>query len=167
MEVMGGKGNLVIIEGVQGSASNIDNFKGFRNVIKKYPNIKVISDQVGNYQREQATTVMENILKAHKKIDFVFAENDEMGFGALAAIKAAGRQKEIEVGSMDGQKEAIKAVIDGELAFTVKMPIFFPEALDVAVKILEDQKVDKVVLLPSVPITKKNAKEHYDPESIF
>lgn len=167
VEDMGGKGNLVIIQGVQGSASNIDNFKGFRSVIKKYPNIKVISDQVGNYQREQAITVMENILQAHKKIDFVFAENDEMGFGALAAIKTAGRQKEIKVGSMDGQKEAIKAVIDGQLAYTVKMPIFFPEALDVAVKILEGEKVDKVVLLPSVPIAKKNAKEHYDPESIF
>ncbi len=68
---------------------------------------------------------------------------------------------------MDGQKEAIKAVMDGEFAFTVKMPIFFPEALDVAVKILEGQKVGKVVLLPSVPVTKKNAKEHYDPQSIF
>lgn len=166
-EAMGSKGNLVIIQGVQGSASNIDNFKGFRSVIDKYPDIKIISDQVGNYQREQAITVMENILQAHKDIDFVFAENDEMGFGALAAIKAAARQNEIKVGSMDGQKEAIKAVIDGQLAFTVKMPIFFPEALDVAVEILEDKKVDKLILLPSMPITKKNAEEHYDPQSIF
>lgn len=167
VEAMGGKGNLVIIQGVQGSASNIDNFKGFRSVIEKNPDIKVISDQVGNYQREQAITVMENILQAHEDIDFVFAENDEMGFGALAAIKAANRQNQIKVGSMDGQKEAIKAVIDGEMAFTVKMPIFFPEALDEAVDILEGKKVEKEILLPSVPITKKNAEEHYDPQSIF
>ena len=166
-EVMGGKGNLVIIEGVQGSASNIDNFKGFRGVIEKYPDIRVITDQVANYQREQALNIMENILQAHKDIDFVFCENDEMGFGALAAIKAAGREDEIKVGSMDGQKEAIEAVINGELAFTVKMPIFFPEALDVAVEILEDKTVDREILLPSFAVTKENAEEYYNPEAIF
>jgi len=166
-EAMGGKGNLVIIEGVQGSASNIDNFKGFRSVIEKYPDIHVITDQVANYQREQALNIMETILLAHKDIDFVFAENDEMGFGVLAAIKTAGREDEIKVGSMDGQKEAIEAVMNGELAFTVKMPIFFPEALDVGVEILEGKTVDKKILLPSFPVTKENASEHYDPEAIF
>ena len=110
---------------------------------------------------------MENILQAHKDIDFVFCENDEMGFGALAAIKAAGREDEIKVGSMDGQKEAIEAVINGELAFTVKMPIFFPEALDVAVEILEDKTVDREILLPSFAVTKENAEEYYNPEAIF
>jgi ABC-type sugar transport system substrate-binding protein len=167
VDAMGEEGNLAIIEGVQGSASNIDNFKGFRSVIDEYPDIIVIADQVGNYQREQAITVMENILQAHDDIDFVFAENDEMGFGAIAAIQAADRQDEIQVGSMDGQKEAIKAVMDGDLAFTVKMPIFFPEALDVAVDILDGKKVDKKILLPNVPITPENAKEYYDPQSIF
>lgn len=166
-EAMGGKGNLVVIEGVQGSASNIDNMKGFGSVIEKYPDIHVITVQVANYQREQALDIMETILLAHKDIDFVFCENDEMGFGALAAIKAAGREDEIKVGSMDGQKEAIEAVINGELAFTVKMPIFFPEALDIAVEILEGKKVDKEILLPQFPITKENAAEHYDPKAIF
>ena len=71
MKALGGKGNVVIIEGVKGSISGQDRNKGFQEVLKRYPNVKLLASQPANFQRLNALQVMENLLQTHRQIDGV------------------------------------------------------------------------------------------------
>lgn len=166
-EALHGAGNVVILDGAPGGSSQIERRDGFLSVVKKTPGLKIIADQVGMWQREKAVQIMENLLQAHPKIDAVWCANDEMALGAVKAAKAAGRLDEMIITGLDGQKDAIKAVIDGEMGMTVRMPDNFPTALDVAVAVLTGQPYKQETIQPIIVVTKKNAEQMYNPKSIF
>ena len=89
---LGGKGNVVELEGVPGASAARDRGKGFGDEIATAPGIKIIVSQTANFDRTQGLNVMENILQAQPNIDAVFAQNDEMALGAVKAIQAAQPQ---------------------------------------------------------------------------
>src|SRR5207245_154431 len=91
---LNGKGNVVMLEGIPGSSAARDRGKGFRDGLKKFPGIKLVASQTADFDRAKGLAVMENILQAQKKIDAVFAQNDEMALGAVQAIEAAKRDRE-------------------------------------------------------------------------
>src|SRR3954462_5008148 len=109
---LNGKGNIVIIDGPPVSAVT-DRIKGFNEVIKKYPDIKVVAKQNGEGNREKALTVMEGTLTANKKIDAVFTINDEEAVGVQIAQEQASRQNEFFVVSVDGAPSAVDALKKG------------------------------------------------------
>jgi ribose transport system substrate-binding protein len=113
MKALGGKGNVVIIEGVKGSISNQDRTRGLTDVTKEYPNVKLLATQAGNFQRLNALQVMENLMQSFPQIDGVMAANDAMAIGAIEALDAANR-KSIVVG-INGTKEAVDVVKAGKL----------------------------------------------------
>jgi len=113
MKALGGKGNVVIIEGVKGSISNQDRTRGLTDVVKEHPNVKLLATQAGNFQRLNALQVMENLMQSFPQIDGVMAANDAMAIGAIEALDAANR-KSIVVG-INGTKEAVDAVKAGKL----------------------------------------------------
>ena len=113
MKALGGKGNVVIIEGVKGSISNQDRTRGLTDVVKEHPNVKLLATQAGNFQRLNALQVMENLMQSFPQIDGVMAANDAMAIGAIEALDAANR-KSIVVG-INGTKEAVEAVKAGKL----------------------------------------------------
>ncbi|MGE5587765.1 MAG: substrate-binding domain-containing protein [Clostridia bacterium] len=162
VKILNGKGNVVIIEGTPGAAQTIDRQRAFMDVFKKHPGIKIVADQVAMYQREYAMTVMENILQANPKIDLVITHDDEMTFGALRAIEAAGRKDEIKLVSVSGSRVGVEAVMKGDFEFTSALSIGFPLALELAVDYLENGKVPpKKVVTPVVGVTKENAAQIY------
>jgi ribose transport system substrate-binding protein len=118
---LGGKGNVVVMEGIPGAASSEDRKVGTAEVFPKYPGIKIVAQQSGQYDRAKALNVMENILQAQPKIDVVYCFNDEMAMGVLAAVKAA-RRTGILITGMDANKDAVEAVNRGELAMTIALP---------------------------------------------
>ena len=69
MKALGGKGNVVIIEGVKGSISNQDRTRGLTDVVKEHPNVKLLATQAGNFQRLNALQVMENLMQSFPQID--------------------------------------------------------------------------------------------------
>jgi ribose transport system substrate-binding protein len=121
IDKLGGKGNVVVLEGIPGAASSEDRKKGAAEVFPKNPDIKVVAQQTGEYDRVKALHVMENILQAQPKIDAVYCFNDEMAMGALAAVKAAKRPG-IMITGMDANKDAVEAVKKGELTMTIALP---------------------------------------------
>ena len=121
IDKLGGKGNVVVLEGIPGAASSEDRKKGAAEVFPKNPDIKVVAQQTGEYDRVKALHVMENILQAQPKIDAVYCFNDEMAMGALAAVKAAKRTG-IMITGMDANKDAVEAVKKGELTMTIALP---------------------------------------------
>jgi simple sugar transport system substrate-binding protein len=142
-----GQGNIVELQGTPGSAPANERRKAFADALTKYPGLKIIDSQSGDYRRSGGKEVMEALLKKHgKAINIVYAHNDDMALGAIQAIEAAGLKPgtDITVVSIDAIKEAIQAVVDGKLACTVECnPLFGPKVYDTAAKILAHESVPK------------------------
>jgi simple sugar transport system substrate-binding protein len=118
-----GKANIVELQGTTGAAPAIDRKKGFAEVIKGYPGMKIIKSQDGNFTPEGGKQLMEAFLKAEgKNITAVYAHNDGMALGAIQAIEEAGLKpgKDIIIVSVDGIKDAFQAMVDGKLNCTVE-----------------------------------------------
>ncbi len=113
------KGNVVMLEGIPGSSAARDRGKGFREGLKQYPGIALVASQTADFDRAKGLAVMENILQAQKKIDAVFAQNDEMALGAVQAIEAAKRGREMFVVGFDAIADALKAIQEGRMAATI------------------------------------------------
>lgn len=152
------KGNIVILEGIPGDETSVNRVGGMTSVAGKYPDIKVVARQPGDYRRPKAYEVMQNVLQAHPPgtIDLVFAANGEMALGAIQAIKESGRSKEIKVVGLDGQKEEFAAIRAGDELATWLYPPAGTEGMQVALKILKGEKVPPRVILPTVRVTKAN-----------
>jgi ribose transport system substrate-binding protein len=153
---MGGKGNVIALEGVKGTLTNIDRMRGVRDVMKDYPNIKLLAAQPGNYQRLQALQVMENLMQSYPQIDGVFAANDAMAAGAIEAMEGANR-KALVVG-INGTKEAVDAVNAGKMLATGDYNGFLQGCLGTmaALRSLRGLPVPKEIVLPAAVIDKSN-----------
>lgn len=137
VEAVGGKGNIVVVEGTPGAGSTIDRGNAFYEVIAKHPDIKILAKIPANFNRAKGQEVTENILQRFKpgEIDAIYYMADEMTFGGLQAIKAAGRLGEFKIISVDGQKEAMDLLRAGEIDYEA---IFHPDDQAVAVEIMCD-----------------------------
>ncbi len=118
-KAINGKGNVVILMGELQNEAAIKRTEGVKKVLAKYPDIKIIREQTGNWQRTEGRTIMENWLASGDKIDAVASNNDEMALGAIMAIKAANKLGKIYVGGTDGSPDALDAMDKGELNMTV------------------------------------------------
>ncbi|TMI92622.1 MAG: ribose ABC transporter substrate-binding protein RbsB [Bacillati bacterium ANGP1] len=116
---LAGRGNVVMLEGIPGSSAARDRGQGFRQGLKKYPGIRLVASQTADFDRAKGLAVMENILQAQKKIDAVFAQNDEMALGAVQAIEAARRNRVMFVVGFDAIADALKAIREGKMAATI------------------------------------------------
>jgi ABC-type sugar transport system substrate-binding protein len=116
IDKIGGKGNIVILEGPIGTSAQLQRLQGDNNVLKKYPDVHVLACQTANWDRAQAQTLTENWIQAFPgKINGICAHNDEMGMGALQAIKAKGLNTPIT---------AVDAIQDGCVSIKAGTPFF-------------------------------------------
>ncbi|HEX8267492.1 MAG TPA: ABC transporter substrate-binding protein [Pyrinomonadaceae bacterium] len=146
-----GKAGIVELQGTAGSSVANDRAKGFRNVIEKYPDMKILASQPANFTRAEGQKVMENLIQAHgKNITAVYTHNDEMALGAIQALKAAGMNpgEDVKVVSIDGQKSALEAIIAGDLNITVESnPRFGPIAFDTYERFLRGEQLPPKIIL--------------------
>jgi ribose transport system substrate-binding protein len=156
IRALGGKGNIVIIEGVRGSLTSTDRVRGFNAAIKEAPGVRLVASQPANYQRLQALQVMENLMQSNPSIDGVLAANDAMALGALEALDAAKR-KALAIG-INATKEGIDAIKSGRLLASGDYNGFLQGCLGtmIAVRQLRKQSVPKEVILPAVVVDKTN-----------
>ena len=149
-KLIGYKGKVVELEGIPGTSAARDRGKGFNEVIKKYPNIKIVARQEAGFDRAKGMTVMENILQAQPEIDGIFCHNDEMALGALRAIEAAGRLSAIKIVGFDATDDAVKSVKDGKMAATVaqKPRVMGSMAVETAKQVLDGIKVGAFIPVP-------------------
>jgi simple sugar transport system substrate-binding protein len=135
--------NIVELQGTVGSAPAIDRKKGFEEIIKAQPRYKIIRSQTGDFTRAKGKEVMEAFLKAEgKKINVLYAHNDDMAIGAIQAIEEAGMKpgKDITIISIDGVKGAFEAMMAGKLNVSVECsPLLGPQLMQ-AVKDLQAGK---------------------------
>ena len=138
--------SMVVLEGTTGSAPAIDRATGFGSAIKG-TQIKTLDSQTGNFTRADGKTVMEGFLQKYgKSINLLFAQNDDMGLGALDAIKSAGLTpgKDIQIVAIDGTKDGLTALSQGDFNYVVECnPLLGEQVATVVKDVIAGKKVDK------------------------
>ncbi|MFJ8361579.1 substrate-binding domain-containing protein [Streptomyces sp. NPDC093984] len=156
-EKLGGKGKIVILQGLAGTSASRERGAGFAEGLKAYPGIQVVAKQPADFDRTKGLDVMTNLLQAHPDIQGVFAENDEM---ALGAIKALGSKagKSVQVVGFDGEPDGLAAVKAGTLyASVAQQPSQLGRiAIDNALRAAQGKKVEETVMVPVKVVTKEN-----------
>jgi ribose transport system substrate-binding protein len=160
LKAIGGNGNVVILEGQEGTLTSAARLQGFNDALKEFPAVKLLTSQSANYQRRLAVEVMEKLLGAFPQIDGVIAANDPMAIGAADAL-AKNQRKALVVG-INGSKEAIDLIKSGKLLASGEFDGFTLGCLGtkIAVRNLRKQSVPAEVLLKTVVIDKANYERH-------
>ncbi|MGW1732018.1 substrate-binding domain-containing protein [Streptomyces sp. NBC_01724] len=157
---LGGKGDIVVLQGTAGTSASRERGKGFTEGLKAYPGIKVVASQPADFDRTKGLDVMTNLLQSHPRITGVFAENDEM---ALGAVKALGSKagKSVDVVGFDGTPDGLKAVAGGTLyASVAQQPKELGKiAVQNAVEAARGKHVDSTVKVPVKVVTEKNVAD--------
>ncbi len=117
-EAIGEKGTVVEIQGIMGTNVAQDRSEGFQEEMGSYPGIEVVATQAAEFDRGQALDVMTNILQANPDIDGVYAANDEMALGVVAALESRGLTGKVQVVGNDGIADALAAVAAGDMYST-------------------------------------------------
>jgi ribose transport system substrate-binding protein len=155
-------GNVVEIWGGMGTQPAHDRHDGFHVHTDKEPGIKyLLNNQSGDWKQDKAYNIMTTALRNNEKIDLVYGHNDPMAYGAYLAAKDAGRDKDIKfIIGIDGlPDEGVTWVAKGQLTATFLYATPGAEGLRQAVKLLKGEKLEPVITLPTMLITKENAPD--------
>ena len=160
-DILGGKGEIVIIEGPLGQSAQIERKEGIYNILEKYPDIKVLAEKTGNWSRAEGMTLMDTWLNTFDKIDAIVAENDEMALGAYQAAKAKGFTEMPAIG-VDGITDALNAVKNGEMVATIFQDGWGQgqKATEVLYDAIQGKPVETEYWIDFETVTKDNVEEY-------
>ncbi len=150
-EKLGGKGNIVEIEGFPGHPANVARMDGVDEVLKGYPNIKVLAKDTGKWDEATGQQVMSNFLASFSNMDGYWTQ-DGMAIGAMQAVLAANPAK-FPIGVGEGRcqflqlwSERLKTDPNYETIAVANPPGVSPTGLRIAVNMLQGKQVDKAKL---------------------
>lgn len=161
VKLLGAKGNIVELKGLMTSSPGQDRHSGFLKglELEKNPNLKLVFEADMQWLEANARKEMESALAAHAQIDAVYAHNDPGAHGAYLACKDAGREKSMKFIGIDAlPHEGVAYVNGGLLDATFLYPTGGDEAVRMALRILNGEKVEKRVTLGTRVFTRENAK---------
>jgi ABC-type sugar transport system substrate-binding protein len=153
--------NIAELQGTTGSAPAVDRKQGFTDELKSDPKFKITQSQTGEFTRAKGKEVMEAFLKSGKKIDLLFAHNDDMALGAIEAIEGAGLKPgtDIKIVSIDAVKDGMQALADGKINYLVECnPLLGPQLMDLAKKVKAGEEVPARVETEEATFTQEQAK---------
>ncbi|WP_175721929.1 substrate-binding domain-containing protein [Burkholderia anthina] len=162
---IGGKGNVVVLQGPIGQSAEVDRTKGIKQALEKAPGVKVLSWQVGKWDRTLSYNVTQDWLSRFGgQINGIIAENDDMAIGAAQALKAKGLDGKIALAGIDGIKDGMREVQGGAMVGTSlqNAALEMGEAVQVAVDFLQGRPYPKQALLHMIPVDKSNVQKYYD-----
>jgi len=170
-KALGGKGDIVALRGI---ATTLDNERmdAFNSVMKNYPDIHLLDAKYANWNRDDAFRTMQDFLTRFKHIDAVWAADDDMAVGVIKAIDQAKRTDIKLVFGGAGAKGMIKTLKDGTDPRIKANVSYSPKFIYDAIKLtaearLKGEKLPAKTIIPSVLITRDNAKDFYFPDSPF
>jgi len=145
---LGGKGDIVVLEGVPGAVTSRDRVRGFHDALAQWPGIRVAASRAANYQQETARRVVAELLPGLPRLDGILSANDVMSLGAIEALEAAGRSAAV-VG-VNALPDAITAIKRGKLLATVDFDALKIAciAAEAAIRHLRGQPVPRDIELP-------------------
>ena len=144
--------NIVILRGTEGSTAQIGRTDGFNEILETQENWTVLDEQDGDFTQTKGLAVMEEVLELYEDIDVVICQNDNMTFGAIEAIEAAGRtcgpDGDIILISFDAVRAALEAVMDGKLHAVFECDPLQGPVVDEVIRALENgEEVEKITYM--------------------
>jgi ribose transport system substrate-binding protein len=160
------KGNVVAIRGLLGVEGEINRDRGAKEILGRYPEIRIVADPVADWIQAKAKDRMTEVLRAQPHIDVVYGHNDPMAVGAYLAAKELGREQEIVfvgVDGLGGPAGGIRKVMDGVLAATFVYPLCVDKAVEIGRRMLHEPgfRPEKEYVIESLMVTRENAAEMY------
>ncbi|WP_329492696.1 ABC transporter substrate-binding protein [Kitasatospora herbaricolor] len=166
VKATGGTGKVAVLLGTSGNGVTTDRTKGFVDQITATaPGLQIVAQQTGEFARDKGQQVTEQLLQSHPDLTAVYAENDEMGLGAVTAIKSAGKKPgtDIKIVSVDGTRNAVQALAGGEYNGVVESnPRFGPLAFATAQKFFDGTGIPDNVIITDRAYDPDNAKTSLD-----
>jgi ribose transport system substrate-binding protein len=170
---MNGEAKIIELEGTTGSDPAIDRKQGFDEYLAgtfrgtptpegAFPGMEIIASQTADFQRDKGRQVMQTLLQAHPEVNAVYAHNDEMAIGAIAALQEAGRTpgEDVILVSIDGENAALDAILDGTLGASVESsPFFGPIAFETMQKYINGEDIPDWVKVEDRFFDESNAAE--------
>ncbi|MBI6976881.1 MULTISPECIES: sugar ABC transporter substrate-binding protein [Pseudomonas] len=161
-EKLGGKGKVVILLGDLANNSTTNRTKGVKEVLAKYPDIKIEQEQTGIWLRDRGMTLVNDWLTQGREFNAVLANNDEMAIGASMALRSAGKEKgSVLIAGVDGTPDGLNAITKGDMTVSA-----FQDAkgqavgsVEAARKMAKNEPVEQNVVIPFQLITPDNVKD--------
>ena len=139
-----------------------ERLRGFNETIIEFPNIRVIGQIEGGFNRSTGLTAMETFLVAHPRIDAMFTMDDEAALGAITAVRAAGRDEIRYMTGFGGALEAYQLLALHDPMFIGSMT-YFPrmiiDAVEMAVRILRGDSFPRDTFIPSYAVHSGNVQQ--------
>lgn len=163
LAALGGKGNVVILQGPEGVATSVARQRGFDDALKEFPDVKLVAAKSANYARLPAAETMKTLLRSQPQIDGVLAANDPMAIGAAEALKTAG--KKAAVVGINASKEVLDFIKSGDIIGSGDYNGFAQGCLgtEIAIRNLRGQPAPKEILLKPVVVDKNNYQPYEVP----
>ncbi|MFT7840299.1 ABC transporter substrate-binding protein [Saccharothrix sp. BKS2] len=158
VEVTGGSGKVAILLGASGNNVTTDRTKGFKDNLPA--GLEVVAEQTGEFDRSKGQSVMEQLIQSNPDITAVYAENDEMGIGAVTALRAAGRSpgRDVKVVSVDGTRNAVRLLADGAYNAVIESnPRFGPLAFQALQDFADGKGIPENVIISDDQYDESNA----------
>ena len=123
VEAVGDSARYVELKGAPSDNNAATRSNGYQTVLTQYPDLELVASDVANWDRTQGYNKTQSMLQANPDIQGVISGNDEMALGAIAALRESGKLEDVVVGGFDGSPDAVQAVKDGDMAYTVLQPV--------------------------------------------
>lgn len=163
-EHTGGQAAVFELTGTAGSSVARDRALGFREGIADRPGVRVVASQTASFSRAVAQAVATNVFQARgREITAVYAHNDEMALGAIRAVQEVGLRpgRDVTLVSIDGEREALEAILRGELGASVESnPRFGPPAFKALNEYLRGEPVPPRIVIEDHLFDAANAEEY-------
>lgn len=161
VEDLQGKGSVALLLGPMGSDAQIGRSEGYKRVLDKNPDVKVVFENSAEWDTDKALKLTENWLQSGKEINAIVSHNDGMALGAVKAVEDAKLQDKIMVYGLDATPDALAAVKEGRLAATVSQSTSEQgtQAVMAAARLIKGEDVEAEILVEFTLITKENVDQ--------
>ncbi len=164
-EATGGTAKIIQLEGTAGSDVARDRKNGFDEIVDENPGMELLASQTADFNRAQGQNVASQLLQSHPDVTAIYAHNDEMALGAIAALEAAGMSpgEDVLVVSIDGIRDAFDAIKEGKMLVTVESnPRFGTMAFDTVEQMTLGRSVPDRIVIEDRVYDASNVDQHYD-----
>ncbi|MEU6403345.1 ABC transporter substrate-binding protein [Streptomyces sp. NPDC046985] len=163
IKATGGKGQIAILLGAAGNNVTTERTKGFKDrIAEKAPELKVVFEQTGDFTREKGQQVTEQLIQSKPGINGLYAENDEMGLGAVGALKGAGKKAgQVKIVTVDGTRNAVQEIKDGWIQGVIESnPRFGPLAFQTLDEFTQGKPVAQDIIIQDKAYDTANAAQN-------
>jgi ribose transport system substrate-binding protein len=172
IDAMGGSGGIVALGGIANNVPAIERKEGLDLALEENPDVELLDFQIANWSETEAfDTVTAWLTRFGSDVKGIWAANDNMGVGALEALRGEGLAGEVPVIGIDGIKTAVEAVLAGEFAATVAWDPFWQGGMGLSIPYhaaigefdpAEEPEEHREFYGQGILITSENAEEYYN-----